>query len=281
MSERTFTDAELRAMNPKEFRHLVRNGDFVGVTEECCRGYVQANLAIVPKELAFEFILFCQRNPRPCPILDVTEPGDPCPKLVAPDADLRTDVPRYRVYENGELVNEPTEISSYWRDDLVAFLMGCSHSFQWALRAANIKYRNLGAYTSNINCAPAGRFHGRMIVSGRLVKGAHDAIRAAQITSRHLHSHGPPVHIGDPSIIGIDLYNPDVLNEAVELARDIGKDSSSIVIAPQEPDEIAMFWGCGITPQRVAIESKIPFMITHHPGNMFITDRLAEELAVI
>lgn len=282
MGRKIFGNDELAAMRPREFRNIVRRGDFVGVTEECCRGYVQANLVIIPKEPAFNFLLFCQRNPRPCPVLDVTETGDPHPKLVAPDADLRTDVPRYRVYKNGELIDEPTEITSYWNGELVAFLLGCSHSFQWALRAANVKYRLLGAYTSNIECASAGAFHGHMVVSGRLFKGAHDAIRAAQITSRHTHSHGPPIHIGDPAIIGIkDFYNPDVINEAVELAKDAGKDTSSIVIAPQEPDEIAMFWGCGITPQIVAMESKISFMITHHPGNMFVTDRLSEELAIL
>ena len=151
MSKRIFSDDELRAMSPKQFRNTVRKGDFVGVTEECCQGYTQANLAIIPKDLAFDFLLFCQRNPRPCPVLDVTEAGNPVPKLMAPDADLRTDVPRYRVYENGELVDEPKEITKYWRNDLVAFLMGCSHSFQWALRIANVKYRLLGAYT---RCLP-------------------------------------------------------------------------------------------------------------------------------
>jgi len=214
--------------------------------------------------------------------LDVTEAGDPCPKLVAPSADLRTDLPKYRVYQNGNLIDEPTEISTYWRDDLVSFLMGCSHSFQWAFRAASIKHRFLGSYTSSIECIPAGLFHGHMVVSGRLIKGARDALRAVQISSRHIHSHGPPVHIGDPSVIGIkDLYNPDVINEAVELAKDIGKDTSTIIIPPQEEDEISMFWGCGVTPQIIAIESKIPFMITHHPGNMFVTDRLAEELTIM
>lgn len=282
MSRKDFTDDQLRAMNPKEFRHLVRQKEFAGVTEECCQGYVQANLAIVPKDLAFDMLLFCQRNPRPCPILDVTDPGDPHPKMLAPDADLRTDLPKYRIYKNGNLIDEPTDITDYWRDDLVAFLLGCSHGFQWALRAANVQYRLLGAYKSNIDCVPAGRFHGHMVVSGRLAKGTRNVVRAVQICSRHLESHGPPVHIGDPSLIGIkDFYHPDVINEAVEIAKDIGQDTSSIVIPPQEPDEIPVFWGCGITPQIAAMESKIPFLISHAPGNMFIADKLSEEMSVM
>ena len=268
MSQRIFSDDELRAMSPKEFRDIVRQGNFIGSTEKCCQGYAQANLAIIPKDLAFDFLLFCQRTPRPCPILDVTEAGNPCPKLMAPDADLRTDLPKYRVFKNGELVDEPTDISAYWRDNLVAFLIGCSYSFQWILRAANVKYRYVGAYTTNIECIPAGCFHGHLVVSGRLLKGSHDAVRAAQISSRHTATHGPPIHIGNPSVIGIkDLYHADMWSPGN--------------IAPQEPDEIAMFWGCGVTPQTVAMESKVPFMITHHPANMFVTDRLSEELAIL
>ncbi len=267
MSKRVFSDDELEAMTPTEFRSIVRKGDFTGGTEWCCRNYAQANLAIIPMDVAFEFLLFCQRNPRPCPILDVTEPGDPHPKLIAPDADLRTDVPRYRVYREGKLVDEPTDISAYWRDDLVAFLLGCSYSFQWTLRAANVTYRHFGVYATNIECVPAGRFHGHMVVSGRLLKDSYNAVRATQISSRHTATHGPPIHIGDPSIIGIkDPYHPDIWAPAN--------------IAPQEPEEVAMFWGCGITPQIVAIESNVPFMITHYPANMFVTDRISEELAV-
>lgn len=282
MSRKIFTGDELGAMSPKEFRSIVRRREFAGSTAYCCQGYAQANLAIVPQNLAFEFLLFCLRNPRPCPVLDVTEPGDPHPKIMAPEADLRTDLPRYRVYENGKLVDEPLNITKYWRDDLVAFLIGCSYGFEWALKAANVQFKTLGAYTSNIECVPAGRFHGHMVVSGRFLKAGRDAVRAVQITSRILTSHGPPVHIGDPAQIGIkDLSNPDVINEVVELAKAVGKDPASVSVPCQEPGEIAMFWGCGITPQRVAMESKIPLMITHAPGHMFITDKLSEELAIL
>ena len=268
MEKGMFSDDELRAMSPKEFRNIVRQGDFAGSTGICCQGYNQANLVIIPKDLAFDFLLFCQRNPRPCYVLDVTEAGDPHPKLMAPEADLRTDLPRYRVYKDGKLVDEPNDICNYWRDDLVGFLLGCSFGFDWSLRAANVTFRYIGAYTSNIECIPAGRFHSHMVVSARLVKGRRNAIRAVQISSRLPASHGEPVHIGDPSVIGIkDLYHADIWAPGA--------------IAPQEPDETVMFWGCGITPQTAAMESNVPFMITHWPGHMFVTDKLTEEMAIL
>ncbi len=255
-------------MSPKEFRSLTRRGEWTEGTGIVCRGYLQANLAVVPKDYAFEFFLFCHRNPRPCPVIDVTEPGDPHPKLVAPEADLRTDLPRYRVFQDGKVIAEPTDVKNYWRDDLVAFVIGCSYGFDWALRDTKIRFRFTGAYTTNIQCVPAGRFHGPMLVSCRLMKSSYDAVRAAQISSRHLLSHGPPVHIGDPSLIGIKaLCYPDIFAPAP--------------VPPQEPGEIAMYWGTGITPQTVALESNIPFMITHYPGHMLVTDRIAEELAVL
>lgn len=271
-----FSESELAEMSPKDFRSLVRRGEWATPTIRYkekditpCRGYAEANLAIVPQDYAFEFLLFCRRNPQPCALLDVTEPGDPHPKLVAPEADLRTDLPRYRVFQDGALIDEPTDISNYWRDDLVAFLIGDSASFDWALIAANIQFRLTGAYVTNIPCVPAGRFHGPMVVTTRLFKTSYDAVRAIQVSSRHLAVHGPPVHIGDPAAIGIkDIYQPDMF-------------SLSAPVAPQQPNEIVMHWGCGITPQTVALECKAPFMITHCPGHMFVTDRLAEELAVL
>lgn len=267
MVTKSFSASELKAMNPKEFRSIVRRGEFTGPDTNACQGYAQTNMAIVPKDYAFEFLLFCQRNPLPCPALDVTEPGDPHPKLMAPEADLRTDLPRYRVFQDGKIIDEPTDITKYWRDDLVAFLLGCSASFDWSLKAANVQYSGLiGAYTSNIQCVPAGRLHGPMVVSCRLVKNGHDAIRAIQISSRLLAVHGPPIHIGDSRLIGIkSIYDADQF--------------SCGYTAPQQPDEVAMWWGCGVTPQTVALESKVPFMITHYPGSMFITDKLTEELA--
>ncbi len=258
----------LSKMHPKDFRQIVREGKWKGITNEACENYVQANLAIVPKAYAFEFLLFCQRNPQPTSLLDVTEPGSIEPFKVAPLADLRTDLPKYRVYRNGDLIDEPADVKKYWDNDLVAFLIGCSWSFDWALKAAKVQFRMVGAYNSNIQCRPAGVFRGQMVVSARLFESSHDAMRAIQISSRHPECHGVPVHIGNPDTIGIkDLSKPDVF----KLVNGI----------PQKANEIVMFWGCGVTPQTVAMEAKIPLMITHAPGHMFVTDRLVEEMAIL
>ena len=258
------------AMNPKEFRSIVKTCEWSARNTDVCYGYAITNLAIVPKDIAFEFLLFCNRNPRPCPVVEVTDPGDPEPKLMAPGADLRTDLPLYRVFENGELIDEPTDIIKYWRDDLVCFLLGCSCTFEWALKAANVSWRTFGAYNTSIPCIPAGRFHGNMVVTVRAFPTTHDAVRAVQISSRHLLMHGPPVHIGDPAAIGIkELGKPDSFHPYRPTTE------------PPKPGEIIMCWGCGVTPQAVALESKIPFMITHSPAHMFITDRLGEELTII
>lgn len=266
----TYSEVETRAMSPKDFRSLVRKGEYTGITMEVCQNYGQANLAILPKEYAFEFLLFCNRNPLPCPVLEVTEPGDPESKQLAPGADLRTDLPMYRVYGDGEIIDEPTDIIKYWRDDLVGFLLGCSRSFVWALRAANIPYRRYGVYRTEVPCVPAGRFHGPLAVTVRAFYNAHDAVRAIQISSRHRLMHGPPIHIGDPAEIGIEnIGQPDSFNP------------NRPVVEPPKPGEIVMSWGCGVTPQAVAMESKVPFIITHSPTHMFVTDRLAEEMAIL
>lgn len=267
------SQAELEAMSPQEFRAIVRKGEWTDGSIMACQGYAQTNMAIVPKEYAYEFLLFCNRNPRPCPILDVTEPGDPRPKLMAPEADLRTDVPKYRVFKNGELIDEPTDIIKYWRDDLVGFLLGCSRTFVWALRAANISWGRYGGYRTTIPCIPAGRFHGHMVVSVRAFYNAYDAVRAVQISSRHLLMHGPPIHIGDPVAIGIENFGkPDPFLPFSQVPP---------VPEARKPGEILMYWGCGATVMVVAVESKIPFMITHGTSRMFVTDRVAEELAIM
>ena len=274
-------DAETIArMTPSEFRAIVRKQEWKQesavladpndpyTSTYASEGYAQANLVAVPKEYAWDMLLLCNRNPHPCCVIDVTEPGDPHPKLMAPDADLRTDLPRYRVFENGEKVAEPHDVTDYWRDDMVGFLIGCSWGFVGALKAAGVCFRSLGDYTTSIPLVPAGRLHGYMLCSCRAFRNARDAVRAIQITSRHLLQHGAPVHVGDPKLIGVN---------------NIGKPDALIPPWPTptpEPHEIVMFWGCGVTPQNVAIESKVPYMITHYPGHMFVTDRLSEELAV-
>ena len=224
-------------------------------------GFVQANLVVVPRELAFDFLLFCHRNPKPCPLLDVTEPGSAEPRLVAPGADLRTDCPRYCVYEHGKLVDEPTDLRRWWRDDLVGFLLGCSFTFENALLQAGVPLRhiemgcNVPMYRTNIACQAAGVFHGPMVVSMRPLSPAQ-AVKAVQVCSRFPRAHGAPVHLGDPSAIGIgDLSRPD-FGDPVEI----------------HSGEMPVFWACGVTPQAVAMEVKPALLITHKPGHMFLTD---------
>jgi uncharacterized protein YcsI (UPF0317 family) len=242
-------------------RRACRSGELTAPTPGLALGYVQANLAVVPRELAFDFLLFCQRNPKPCPLLDVTEPGDPVPRGVAPDADLRTDLSGYRVWRNGELVDEPTDVCKFWRDDLVAFLIGCSFTFEAALLQAGVpvrhieQNRNVPMYRTNIACRPAGVFGGPMVVSMRPMTPA-DAIKATTICARFPRAHGTPIHIGDPAAIGIrDITRPD-FGDAVDF----------------KPGEVPVFWACGVTPQAVVMQAKPAFAITHKPGHMFLTD---------
>lgn len=258
-----------RGLSPAELRSAIRKGDFDRPTPGLAPGYAQANLVVLPKDLAFEFLLFCQRNPKPCPVLDVTEPGDPEPKMVAPGADLRTDLPRYRIYEYGQMVAEVTDITNYWREDFVAFLLGCSFTFEEALLSAGIPVRhieeekNVPMYITNIPCRAAGFFQGPLVVSMRPIP-AHLVTKAVQVTSRFPAVHGAPVHIGYPEVIGIkDIAKPD-FGDAVTIY----------------PGEVPVFWACGVTPQAVVMNSKPPLVITHAPGHMFITDLRNEELAI-
>lgn len=248
-------------------RHACRAGDWTEQTSGLAPHFAQANLVILPKDDAFDFLLFCKRNPKPCPVLDVTEPGSPVPLNSAPGADLRTDLPRYRVWRNGQLVDEPTDIASYWKPDFVSFLIGCSFSFEAGLIQAGIPVRhielgcNVPMYRTNVACQPAGKFHGPLVVSMRPLKPA-DAIRAVQITSQFPDVHGAPVHFGAPEQIGIkDLQRPD-FGDAVPIAA----------------DEVPVFWACGVTPQAAVMAAKPEFVITHSPGCMFVTDLLNESL---
>ncbi len=243
-----------------DVRLACRSGTWTGPTAGLAQGFAQANLVILPRDWAFDFLLFCQRNPKPCPLITVTEPGSWHPSS-APTADLRTDLPRYRVWQDGKLVDEPTSIENLWRDDLVSFLIGCSFTFESALQRAGIKVRhidlgrNVPMFRTNIRCQPAGRFSGSLVVSMRPMKPA-DAIRAVEISAQFAASHGTPIHLGFPEQIGIaDLSQPDY-GDAV----------------PVEPGEIPVFWACGVTPQAALLESRPPLAITHAPGCMFLTD---------
>ncbi len=262
------SEAELAAMPPRDFCHMVRRGELTRWVSMACSSYAWANITIVPKEYAYEVLLFCNRNPRPCLVINVTEVGDPHPTKVAPEADLRTGLTKYKVFKNSQLVAEPNNITDYWRDDLVGFLIGCSRSFYSLWMAANIKYRWAGVFITNIQCAPAGCFRGPMVVSCRWFK-VHDALRAIQITSRALAAHGPLVHIGHPAAIGIkDLCHADFVGVPPN-------------VTPQKPDEIALYWRCGITPEMTVKEANLPLMITQEDMNLLVTDRLTEELTVL
>jgi uncharacterized protein YcsI (UPF0317 family) len=249
----------VESVTPAEARERFRAG-LRTPTAGWSPGYVQANLVVLPRDLAFDFMLFAQRNPRPCPVLDVTDPGDPV-SAMAPQADLRTDLPAYRVFEHGQMVAETTDISRYWRDDLVAFLIGCSFTFERALIAAGVPVRhvqqgrNVPIFVTNQMCRPAGIFSGPMAVTMRPVPP--DLVPAAvQVTARYPAVHGAPVHVGGPAALGIaDLSRPD-FGDPVRA----------------EDADVPVFWACGVTPQVALQRARPPLAITHSPGHMFITD---------
>lgn len=256
---------------PQRLRSMFRSGELDGFTSGMAPGRVQANLVILPAKQAFDFLLFCQRNPKPCPLLEVVEPGSFAePIRMAPGADLRTDLSKYRVYEHGELVEEPTDINMFWQDDMVSFLLGCSFTFESALVNAGISIphyesgKNTAMFVTSVETETAGMFSGPLVVSMRSIP-KDKVVKAVQITSRYPAVHGAPVHIGDPGAIGIkDVHKPDI-GDVVKV----------------EDGEVPVFWACGVTPQAVAMASKPPIMITHSPGHMFITDKLNEDVAAL
>lgn len=248
-------------------REACRRGGFTGQTSGLAPGFAQANLVVVPAAWATDFHEFCRRNPKPCPLLDVTEPGSPVPARVAPAADLRTDLPRYRIWKEGGLADETADIRGVWRDDFVSFLIGCSFTFEAALLLAGVPIRhiemglNVPMYRTNRRCVPSGVFQGPMVVSMRPLKPP-DAIRAVEITSQYPDVHGAPIHLGLPEQLGIaDLGRPDY-GDAV----------------PIHEEELPVFWACGVTPQAVLQSARIPLAITHSPGCMFVTDVLDRAL---
>lgn len=251
-------------------RLACRSGEIKGSTAGMALGYAQGNLVVLPKDLAADFLRFCQANPKPCPVLGVSEVGRWDVPSLGEDIDLRTDIPGYRVWKNGEMVAETDDVRDWWRDDLVSFVIGCSYSFEEGLVAEGIGVRHIEEnvrvpmYRTNVPCAPAGVFAGPLVVSMRPLK-PRDAIRAVQISSRYPAVHGAPVHIGLPKQIGIaDLSKPDYGDPVT--VRD---------------DELPVFWACGVTPQSVIAAARPPFAITHKPGTMLVTDKRNSDYAVI
>ncbi len=234
--------------------------DHRGPTAGLADGYAQANLIAVPEDWAYDVLLFAQRNPKPCPVLDVTDKGGTTTVLAA-GADLTRDLPRYRIWRHGELVDEPTDASGHWRDDLVAFLIGCSFTFESALKRAHVPLRhveqgrNVPMYVTDRECRPAGRLHGPLVVSMRYVPA--DLVDTARtVTARMPAVHGEPVHAGDPQALGIDHLDQPDFGDRTE---------------PHEGD-VPVFWACGVTPQAAVMASGPPFAITQAPGHMFVTD---------
>jgi uncharacterized protein YcsI (UPF0317 family) len=253
-----------------EVRLAARSGALWGPTAGLAAGYVQGNLVVLPEDLAGDFLRFCQRNPKPCPVIGISEVGDPRVAALGADLDIRTDLPRYLVWKDGEVVDERADILDWWRDDLVAFVLGCSMSFEEALMLEGLPLRHVTRgcrvpmYRTNVPCTPAGPFFGPLVVSMRPLRPAH-LIRAIQITSRFPAVHGAPVHIGFPEMIGIeDLSRPDY-GDPVEVL----------------PGELPAFWACGVTPQAMLAEVRPPFAITHAPGCMLVTDVKNSELAAL
>lgn len=253
---------DARTLNPAQARRKFREG-LVTPTSGWSAGYTQANLIALPRELAFDFLLFAQRNPKPCPVLEVLEPGAVRGGIfAADDADVRTDAPAYRVFSNGELVDEIPDAREVWRDDLVAFLLGCSFSFEHPLMDNGIPVRHISAgrnvpmYKTNIACRPAGSLSGNLVVSLRMIP-AEQVSDAVRISSRYPAVHGAPVYIGDPAALGIsDLQNPDFGDPPVT-----------------EDGDVPVFWACGVTPQAMVMQSRPELAITHAPGHMLITDQ--------
>ena len=248
-------------MSPRDVRELIRKGEITSPTSGMCAGYAQANLVILPKEDAYDFLLFTQRNPKSCPILEVSDVGSRDLPFIAPGCDIATDLPKYRVYEHGVLTGEYTDVSQFWRDDLVCFLIGCSFSFESEMINAGIEIRhitqncNVPMYITNIDTVPAGKFSGNMVVSMRPIP--HDqVVKAVTVTAALPKVHGSPIHIGDPSVIGIKDINHPEFGDPVEIKE----------------GEVPVFWPCGVTPQSVVMNVKPPFVITHAPGHMLITD---------
>ncbi len=257
----------LRRLDVGGLRALIRAGEYHGHTAGLASGRLQTNLAIMPERDALDFMRFCQRNPKPCPLVGVTDTGDPRMRTLG-DIDIRTDVPAYNVYRDGELADTVYDLNELWRGDFVAFALGCSFTFEHALMAAGIRLHHIerdetvAMYRTRLETVPAGPFRGGTVVSMRPIAREHVGL-ATEISRRYPLAHGAPVHIGDPAEIGIaSLASPDWGDPPV-----VGE------------DEVPMFWACGVTPQNAIRHARLPLCITHQPGRMLVTD-VAEDAEV-
>jgi uncharacterized protein YcsI (UPF0317 family) len=259
-----------KALSPAALRQRIRAGTHTGNTSGLAAGFVQCNIVILPQDWAADFLRFCQLNPKPCPLIASAASAGETGLPGLGDIDIRKDVPSYRVFEAGQCVDEVTDITDLWREDLVSFALGCSFSFEEALLADGLEVRNISEnlnvpmYRTNIECQAAGAFSGEMVVSMRPFAAA-DAIRAIQICTRFPSVHGAPVHLGDPRQIGIDNIAVPDYGDAVTIAA----------------DELPVFWACGVTPQVAIKNARPPFCITHSPGSMLVTDMPNSKLAIL
>ncbi len=258
-----------RRQDARRLRAKIRTGEHDGLTTGLAPGMVQLNLAILPKAWADDFQRFCELNPKPCPLVSMTEAGNSIfPDDIGGGLDVCTDAPRYLVFRDGALADEVTDLTELWQDDFVAFGMGCSYSFEEALVEGGLSLRHIEQgtkvplYVSNIETEPAGPFRGPTILSMRPFL-PEDAIRAIEVTAKYPRVHGTPLHFGNPEMVGID---------------DIASPYSGSPPVMQE-NEVPVFWACGVTPQIIVEHAKPPICITHKPGHMLITDRLNTELA--
>ena len=248
-------------MKPLEVRKLISEGKITGQTSGMCLGYAQANLVIVPKDIAYDFLLFTQRNPKSCPLLEVGDVGDKFLKYLGKDINIAKDIPKYRIYKKGELIGEYTDIEKFWREDFVSFLIGCSFSFESELLEADIPVRhieegcNVPMFKTNINCNEAGIFKGKMVVSMRPIP-KDKVVKLVLVSGRMPKVHGAPIHIGSPEDIGIKNINKPDFGDKVTIKE----------------GEVPVFWPCGVTPQSVIMNVKPEIVITHSPGHMLITD---------
>ena len=261
MTSKSVSHADLTTSSAAEVRAAIRDGSYDGHTAGLAAGKLQCNLAILPERFALDFLRFCQRNPKPCPIVGVSDNGDPYLPTLGHDIDIRRDVSKYRVFRDGALSEEVTDIFDVWSDDLVTVALGCSFTFENALLRNGIPVRhietgkNVPMYRSNIDLVPAGKFSGKMVVTMRPIPESQVA-QATQISSRFPQAHGAPIAVGDPAQIGIaDLSYPD-WGDAVDI----------------KPGEVPVYWACGVTPQNVLLDAGLPICITHSPGHMLIAD---------